>query len=330
VRALSVVVFLVLAGSATAAVLGGGGETGARASAIATEGSFSFTNSRDGMPIFSATGIAPGDSVSGSVEIADSGSESGELTLTQHVVSDIPGPGGGRLSERLSLRIVDITAPANPVTVYEGPLAPMPARPAGRVAAGDARTYEFVATLPQGAGSGAGTQNDVQGASASVAYTWTAGEVAPESTPPKTPPAPGPTPAPSLPPSGSAPGEMGPGAASDPLRLKITRVRRALRHGRLLVLARCDRPCAISGRGHLRARGDAGRRGAKLRLSPRRRYAAGAQRLAIRVPAGVRRWLRAHPDGLRAKVRVVLRARDRAGETARARRTLRLRRQRGR
>jgi hypothetical protein len=325
-RGLSLLFFLALAGSATAAVLSGGGESGAQVSAIAADGGFSFANSRDGMPIFSATGIAPGDSVSGTVEIADTGSEPGELTLTQSDVTDTPGPGGGLLSERLSVRITDLTAPASPVTVYEGPLAPMPARPAGRVAAGEARTYEFVATLPEGAAAGAsGTQNDVQGASAGVAYSWIAGEVVPEPVPPSRPL----VPPPNQPPSSPAPGGgAGPGAESAALRLTITRVRRSVHHGRLLVTARCDRPCAISGRARLRARGGGGHRAAKLRLSPRPRYAAGAQRLEIRVPARVRPWLRTHSNGLRAKVRIVLRARDEVGQTAKARRTLRLGRSR--
>ncbi|HEV7482597.1 MAG TPA: hypothetical protein VGO13_05820 [Solirubrobacterales bacterium] len=318
-RALSLLVFLALAGSATAAVLSGGGEAGARASAIAAAGSFSFTNSRGGMPIFSATGIAPGDSVSGSVEIADIGGEPGELTLTQHDVSDIVGSGGGRLSERLSVRIVDITAPAEPVTIYEGPLAPMPAQSAGRVAAGDARTYEFVATLPEGASAaGAGAQNDVQGAVASVAYTWTTGEVTAEPALPPSPPS-------------SSPGQLSPGSgdagsnpASAPLRLRIVWVRPSIRRGRLLVLARCDRPCVISGRGRLSAGGAAGRRAAKVRLNPRPGYVAGTQRLGIRIPGHVRRWLRAHPTGVRARARIVLTARDAMGKIARGRRTLRL------
>ncbi len=104
--------------------------------AVAAAGSFSFANSRDGMPIFSATGIAPGDSVSGKVEIANDGELPGELVVAQHDVEDTPGPGGGELSGRLTLRIADVTAPANPVTVYAGPLAPMPARAGGGAGTG--------------------------------------------------------------------------------------------------------------------------------------------------------------------------------------------------
>ncbi len=326
-RALSVLVFLALAGSATAAVLaggvlGGGGETSARVSAVAAEGSFSFANSRDGMPIFSAAEIAPGDSVSGTVEIADTGSEPGELTVAQHNVTDAPGPGGGELSKRLTLRITDITAPASPVTVYTGPLAPMPAQPAGKLEPGASRSYEFVATLP----AGPGAQNDVQGAGTSVAYSWTAGEVVASPSPG---PAPNPAPSPEYPPSSSSPGPAGSAPASAILRLAITRVRRTIDHGRLLVLAHCDRACTIFARGQLRVRSASSHRRVRLSLVRPPRFAAGTQRLSIRVPRHLRHWLRSHPELPPARVRLVLVARDPAGGLARAERTLRLRHRRG-
>jgi hypothetical protein len=318
VRALSVLVFLVLAGSSAAAVLHGGWEAGARASAIAADGSFSFANSRDGMPIFSATEIAPGDSVSGTVAIADTGTEPGELTLAQHDVADVPGPGGDELSKRLSLRVTDVTVPASPVVVYAGPLAPMPPQPAGRLEPGASRTYEFVATLPESEGA----QNDVQGASTSIAYSWTASEVVAG---PGPEPTPSPTPDPTQPPASSSPGPAGSVPAG--LRLTITRVQRKISRGRLLVLAGCDRPCAISARGRLRVRSAGDHRRVKLSLSQPPRFAAGTQRLSIRVPRALRHWLRIHPDLPRVRVRLVLVARDPAGELATAKRSLRLRRQ---
>lgn len=322
-RAASLLAFLVLAGSATAAVFGGGGEPAAEASAVAAEGSFSFANSGDGMPIFSATGIAPGESVSGSVEIANSGELPGELVLAQHDVEDVPGPGGGELSRRLTVRIADVTVPANPATVYAGPLAPMSARPAGRLLPGESRTYEFVATLPE-AGSADGTQNDVQGASASVAYSWTANEVTASPVP-----APHPSPSPGQPPSSSPNAPVGSAPAS-PLRLTITRVRHTIRRGRLLVWARCNRSCAIAAKGRLRVKGPAGNRGARLHLVPRPHFAAGTQRLAIRVPHQLRHRLEASPSQLRVKARIALLARDSSGDRTAARRTVRVRQPRDR
>lgn len=322
-RSLSLLVFLALAGSATAAALRSGGEPSAEASAIAAEGSFSFANSGDGMPIFSASEIAPGGSVSGTVEIADTGTEPGELTLAQHDIADVPGPGGGKLSRRMSLQITDVTNPAHPAIVYSGPLAPMPPQPAGQLQPGASRTYEFLATLPE-AGAVGGTQNDVQGASTSVAYSWTAAEVVatPEPTPPTAPP---PVPTPGQPQSNPSSAPTSSTPAASPLRLAITRVRRTIQHGRLIVWARCDTACSISAHGRLRALGLAGRDRAKLRLTSRSAFARGRQRLAIRISHRLRGWLEASPKPLRVIARLTLHARDRAGNRAAAQQTFRVR-----
>ncbi|HEX5714203.1 MAG TPA: hypothetical protein VFX85_12900 [Solirubrobacterales bacterium] len=324
-RGLSLLLFLLLAGSATAAVLSRGGEAGAEAAVVSAAGDFALSNSREGMPIFTAGGIGPGDSARGTVEIADTGSETAALTLAQHDLADTPGTGGGVLSAQLTLRVTDVTDPGAPVTVYSGPLASMPPQDAGVVAAGGSRSFEFVATLPD-AGP-AGDQNALQGASTSVGYSWTASE-APASTeppgaPPPLPPGAAP-PAPTSPGSGPSQPPTGGDAALPPLRLAITRVRRALRHGRLLVWAGCNSNCRIVARGRLRLRGPHTGRPARLRLARQPHFAAGTQRLAIRVPRTLRRQLQANPR-LHLVARIALRARNDAGETATARRTLRLR-----
>lgn len=207
-----------------------------------------------------------------------------------------------------------IFGPAKPTTVYAGALAPMPPQPVGRLAPGESRSYEFVATLPAGPPETA-TQNDVQGASASVGYSWTAREA--------TAAEPEPTPAARAPaaPPGGAP--AGPG----PLRLSITRVSQRLRHGRLLVWARCNRPCRISARGRLRARGA---QAAKLRPPRQSRLTGRVQRLAIRVPGRYRRALTASKPRVQISARVVLRARAGDGQTDTARRRVVLRGRRSR
>jgi hypothetical protein len=317
-RAASLLVFLALAGSATAAAIGGGEEQAARASAVAAEGSFSFANSSDGMPIFSGTEIAPGDSASGTVEIANTGTMSCELVLTQHDVHDLPGLGGGDLSAQLALRVTDVTAPAAPLTVYTGPLAPMPPRPAGRVEPGASRTYEFVATLPETGSTAA--QNGVQGASTSIAYSWTAGEATASPAP-----APPTSPSPGQPPSSPPPPPAGTPPPAKPLRLIVTRVRRTLSAGHLLVWAHCDSACRISARGRLRARSDTGQRVAKLRPTHRSRLTAGTQRLRIRIPNRLRRWLATSPAPIRLEARLSLLASNPAGKRAAAHRAVRVR-----
>lgn len=315
-RALSALVFLVLAGSAVAAALGSQGGSAAEVSAVATAGSFSLASPGDGEPIFSASGIAPGDSASGSVEIANSGEVPAALELAQHDLADVTGSGGGELSTRLKLRITDVTAPAHPVTIYAGPLAPMPAQAAGRLQPGESRTYEFVATLPEAGPTGAGAQNDVQGASTSVAFAWTASEVAASPEPPAQPRAPASNP-PAAPPGLEAPPAK--------LRLRITRVERRIRHGRIVVWARCNSACAIAARGRLDAGGPVGHRTAELRPGPRPKFVAGTQRLALRIPRQLRRWPRAHSRPPRARVRLSLSASNPAGERATARRSVQVR-----
>lgn len=318
-RWLALVALLTLAGATAArALTGNGGAPGARATAVGATGSFTISDSREGAPIFGATEIAPGDSASGTVEIADTGSDPARLTLSQHGVVDARGLGGGELSAALALRVRDVTVPAAPVTVYAGPLAPMPDQIAGTLAPGESRTFEFVATLPAAGPAAPADPNAFQAASTSVAYAWTASEVTESS--------PGPIPSPSAPPA--APAVPGPPAADAPplaaaLRLSVTRIHRAIRGRRLLVRAGCDSSCAIAIRGRLRARGEAGRRGAKLQLTRRPRLAVGSQRLRIRIPAGLRRWLRKAPGQVRLTARVSFVARDAAGNRATARRTFR-------
>lgn len=319
-RTATALAFLALASGAALAAIGDPtAQPTTRVAAVSATGNLELADSREGAPIFSAAGIAPGDTVAGTVEIAAVGNAPAALTLSQHDVLDTPGPGGGNLSQRLTMRIADVTAPGSPRTIYEGPLAPMSPRPVGRLAAGAARTFEFSATLPD---TGAADQNAVQGATASVAYAWTAAEAAdepgPAPQPPGQTPGPGPTPAP----PSSTPAE------SEPLRLQLTRARRALRHERLLLWVRCDHACTVSLRGRIRASNGPERRTARLRLTPRTAPAGKTRRLAIPLPRSLRHWLREQPGSPKLTARVALSARDAAGGRATAQRTLRLRRPR--
>lgn len=149
---------------------------------------------------------------------------------------------------RRRLRIRDVTALAQPVTVYEGPLAPMPERRLGQFAPGEAREYEFVATLPEGGpppGPASG-DNAVQGAT-TVAYSWGAGE-----------------------PEGAG------GAAGDGLDVTIVKVRAVKRRGLLVVLGRCDEPCTAVARGRFKVlRHSRGFQGFAARRTSPRPLAAG-------------------------------------------------------
>lgn len=305
---------LALAVVATALALDDEPRVGARV--LAAEGGFGLTNSHDGESIFTASGIAPGESAAGTVELTATGSKPAALTLAKRDLEDTPGLGGGLLSSALTLRVRELGAV--PTIVYSGPLATMPLQELDEIEPGAPRRYEFVATLPE-----AGTavdQNALQGAATSVAYEWTASEAG------KGSPSPGPGP-------GTGGGTPGGGPALTPppappvdrLELAVTSVRHRIKRGRLVIWARCDRPCAIVVRGRVRVRGESGHRAAKLRYRAGVPATAAPRRLRIKLPGGLRRWLAADPRCERLRVKVTVVARDAAGESARVRRTLRLR-----
>jgi len=321
-RLAPILVLLAVAALAAVALAQVGRAPATRATTIAASGSFEVTNSDDGQPIFAAADIAPGGSAEGTVTLEGTGSEAAAIVLRRGQIEDTPGLGGGVLSDRLRVSVVDVTAPASPRTVYTGPLASMPEQEAGELAPGEARTFEFTATLPDGGGPD--VQNAVQGASTTVAYTWIATE-----------------PTESVGGSGeeggggSPGGGAGTGTSPDPgagaggrravLNLTVPRIRRAPRHGRLVAWANCDEPCRLAVRGRIRATAGGRHRIARVRFTQKRFAAAGPQRLRIPIPPRLRRWLRHEPPPkrLRAKLRFTAIATD--GRRDAVRKTARLR-----
>lgn len=303
-RRATLAVYLALAAVAAIAAAAAQKDEPTRDSVVTeTSGSFGLANSRDGMPVFTASDIAPGDSAKGTVEIANEGSEAIAVTLAQHGLVDTPGAGGDLLSRHLVLRIEDLSA-ASPV--YEGPLAAMRPRSLGRLAPGASRSYEFTATLPERGGAG---DNAVQGASTSVAYSWTAA-AAPE--------------APSSPaPGGSGPAPVGPASrppAAARLGVRVVGYRRTLRNGRLIAWVRCNQACRVESRARFRASGGLVLLRPTARHAQRRRFGAGIRRLSLPVPAGRRDLLSAAGK----RVRIFITARSRTGERARTSKLLHL------
>jgi|GEM_PF-2095940 len=317
VRVIGIVFPLALGAIAVAAVAAGHGDPSPpRPVATAASGGFDLGNSRGGMPIFEASDIGPGDGASGTVTIANEGDETGELTLEQHDVADTPGTAGGLLSRGMSMRIREVSDPAEPRPVYDGALAPMPALELGPLRPGQSRVFEFDARLPDG-GTPAGTavgDNAFQGATLSVGYSWTATElpppvplVAPRSA---TSPA-GPT--------GAPPGQT--------VQLAILRIRAAIWHRRLVVWAYCGPgSCQVLARVRFKAHRSPRSHGKGLGSLRRERFVTGSQRLVFKLPLRLRRGLRATAEK-HAKVTasVVLVLRDREARPTTARDVVRLR-----
>jgi hypothetical protein len=215
------------------------------ATAISASGSLSIFNSRSGGAILSATGLAPGDSTSGDVTIQNNGALGGGFSLAGTGITESPGQGGGLLSQRLQLVVVDLT---QPTTVYSGPFAGLGSRDLGALGPGEARTYRFTATLPDGGvpASALGGDNAYQGASVSGTYVWTGTEFA---APPggTIPPGGGTTP----PGGGTTPPGGGPGQG--PLQLRVALVRRQppLKRRKLVFKVTCNVACTFSASGKL-------------------------------------------------------------------------------
>ena len=78
--------------SGCAIATGSGMRAQPRAEISMVSGELHITNSRDGQAIFQAQGLAPGRSVTGTVQLSNTGSLAGELGFQQVDVTDQPGP----------------------------------------------------------------------------------------------------------------------------------------------------------------------------------------------------------------------------------------------
>ena len=129
-------------------------------------GDLQLSNSQEGQAIFQASGLAPGRSVTGTVRLTNSGTLPGDLTLEQLDVADSPGPGGGLLSNVVSLAITDVTGGSS-IPVFSGQLGGLGSRPLGAIGPGEARTFRFTASLPD-------MDNAFAGSGLTVRYAWNA------------------------------------------------------------------------------------------------------------------------------------------------------------
>jgi hypothetical protein len=169
---------------AAAAVVGSGADFTASsanpANTFAT-GTLTISNSNEGAAVLSATGLKPGNSATGTVDIQNTGDLSGIFTLsrTAPLDSDSANP----LSGKLNLTVVDcgtfasgtpVCGDSNDVTVYNGgTIAQMgtvghTVNSLGTYQANDKHRYQFTAQLDSSAG------NAYQGDTSSVEFDWAA------------------------------------------------------------------------------------------------------------------------------------------------------------
>jgi hypothetical protein len=187
-------------------------------------GTFQITNSLNGQAIFQAGGLAPGRSVTGTVQLSNAGTLAGDLGLHQLDVVDQPGANGGLLSAAVHLDVQDITG-GNLVPVFAGQLASLQSSALGSIAPGEARTYRFTASLPDGGPPPTPTSGDnaYAGSVLSVRYSWQA----------------------TAPDEGGGAGGGGTGGTEAPAFTFRVVSKKVLKKGILDVMATCDRACTV-------------------------------------------------------------------------------------
>lgn len=169
---------------AAGAVIGSGADfTAASANPANTfaTGTLSMVNSNDNAAVLTASGMRPGSTASGTVDILNSGSLSGTFTLARGAISD--SDAANPLSGRLNVTVEDCgtfsggSAPSctdgDEVTKYAGTIADMgtaghTVASLGTFAGGAKHRYRFSVQLD---GS---TSDAYQNATSSVRFDWSA------------------------------------------------------------------------------------------------------------------------------------------------------------
>jgi hypothetical protein len=146
-------------------------------------GSLTLSNDKEGAAILTLGGMRPGDSVTDTVTLGNTGTLDGDLSLSTSNLLDTPGGGGGALSGELDLRIRDVTTAGSPVTVYTGKIDALTPVALGTLVAGASRVYEFRVSFPD---AGPGAENAYQGSALSVQFDWAAVNDALDLDPPET------------------------------------------------------------------------------------------------------------------------------------------------
>jgi spore coat-associated protein N len=195
----------------------------------------SIWNSLDGQAVFQFHGLAPGHSVSGTVQLKNSGSLPGDLGLEQLDVLDQPGVNGGRLSQAVRLDITDVTNGSS-IPVFAGQIGALASQQLGAIGPGEGRTFHFRASLPDTGTppSPTGGDNAYAGSGITMRYAWNATASGPIG-----PSGPGGT--------GGGTGGGGPGPITEnrPWVKYRLNARKLLKRGWLDVRARCNRGCTL-------------------------------------------------------------------------------------
>ncbi len=134
-------------------------ETGNTISAV-TSGTLSHTNSKDNQAIFDLTNLKPGDTLTGSLTLTNTGSLPAGFSLTEKSSTN------AFTGENLTLTIANTTTGAQ---IYDGTFGGLEdgvKQTLGTIAPDVANTFTFTVKLDEATG------NNDQGKSAGAVYTW--------------------------------------------------------------------------------------------------------------------------------------------------------------
>jgi spore coat-associated protein N len=153
--------------------------TSANAGNVVTAGNLTHSNSNAPGAILTVSGLTPGHSDNGTVDLTNTGDAAGVFTLSKSGLSnsDTSNP----LGAKLTLVVEDLgdpaaAVPSAPVTVYSNKLGTMGPIGLGTWASGETHRFKFTVTFPDGgtpAGPNSG-DNAYKGDSVTVNYNWDA------------------------------------------------------------------------------------------------------------------------------------------------------------
>jgi spore coat-associated protein N len=137
-------------------------------------GTLSILNSKEGLAVLTASGMKPGDSATGTVDVQNTGSLSGAFSLSRSNIVD--SDGANPLSAKLNLVVKDCgdfslgtpTCDAGDPQKYSGTIAAMGSSALGTFAANEKHRYQFAVTFDSSA------DDAYQGDNSSVQFDWNA------------------------------------------------------------------------------------------------------------------------------------------------------------
>jgi hypothetical protein len=140
---------------------------------VFTAGVLEHSNSHESAAILSLNLMKPGERVSGTVSIKNTGDLSGDFSLNMNTIADLEGANGGHLLDALQLSIRD-----GSTVVYEGGLKGFSSATLGTYNPGDLHSFEFTVLFPDSGTPLSNTTGDnaYQGSSVTVEFLWNAVE----------------------------------------------------------------------------------------------------------------------------------------------------------